>query len=70
MFQAYKDLKNNSSQTRWKCIKFQIWTWWHELKWLPRHIYMRWKLHRLAKKHPDAYNRALHELKKMIVKEK
>ena len=72
MFQAYKDLKNNSSNTRWKCVKFQIWTWWYDLKQLPymkvKNKYIKYKLRKLAKKDPTAYKRVLHELSEIIWK--
>ena len=66
MIKAYRVLRENSRQTRWGCVKFQLWIWWTDLKWWPRLAYRRWLMKRLIRKNPKAVQEALDELCKLL----
>ena len=62
MFQAYRDLRKYSQQTQWGCVRFQIWTWWFDLKRLPRRVHEEWRWRRTmrwAKRHPEEARKRL-----------
>ena len=66
MFLAYKQLRANSSQSQYACVKFQLWSWWINIKYWPSRTYHRYFMRKWAKKDPKELQQILDEIKKLL----